>query len=239
MLGLRANPEGSINYWYCKVLMRRFHVAGTPQSRILERTGQHSMRKSDMADTTDPGVTILGIAGSLRRDSYNRAALRVAQTLTPENSKIAIFEIDGIPLYNQDEEKNLPAKVVELKARIRAADAVLFATPEYNHSVAGVLKNVIDWGSRPHGDNAWSAKPAAILGVSTGMLGTARAQSHLREILVSFNMLAVNQPEVLIGGAASRFDAAGNLTDANSRQLIAKLLTNLVAWTRLLKGIAG
>ena len=120
-------------------------------------------------------INLPGIAGSLRRESYNRAALRAAKQLVPEGVTLDIFELDGIPAFNQDEEKNTPAKVVELKRRIRAADALLIVTPEYNCSVPGVLKNAIDWAKRPYGDSAWSGKPVAIMGASPGMLGTARA----------------------------------------------------------------
>lgn len=179
-------------------------------------------------------IRILGIAGSLRRESYNRAALRAATQLLPQGATLEIFDLDGIPMFNQDEEKNPSAKVVELKRRIREADAVLFVTPEYNYSVPGVLKNAIDWASRPYGDSAWNGKPAAIMGASTGMLGTARAQYHLRQIMVFLNMFPVNQPEVMIGNAAKRFDAEGNLTDDATKDFIRKLLQNLVEWTRRL-----
>jgi chromate reductase, NAD(P)H dehydrogenase (quinone) len=153
-------------------------------------------------------VHMLGIAGSLRCGSYNRAALRAATQLVPEDATIDIFELDGIPAFNQDEEQNPPAKVVELKARIREADAVLIVTPEYNYSVPGVLKNAIDWASRPYGDNAWSGKPAAVMGASVGTIGTARAQYQLRQMFVFLNIFPVNQPEVMIGNAADRFDVA-------------------------------
>jgi chromate reductase, NAD(P)H dehydrogenase (quinone) len=179
-------------------------------------------------------VHILGIAGSLRCGSYNRAALRAATQLVPEDATIDIFELDGIPAFNQDEEQNPPAKVVELKARIREADAVLIVTPEYNYSVPGVLKNAIDWASRPYGDNAWSGKPAAIMGASVGTIGTARAQYHLRQMFVFLNVFPVNQPEVMIGNAAERFDAEGNLTDEATKDFIHQLLQNLVVWTRQL-----
>src|SRR5947209_4110485 len=156
-------------------------------------------------------INILGIAGSLRRQSYNRSALRAAKQLAPEGVTVKIFEIDGIPGFNEDDEKNPPAKVVELKKRIRAADALLFVTPEYNYSVPGVLKNAIDWASRPYGDSAWSGKPAAIMGASMGTFGTARAQYHLRQMMVFLNMFPINQPEVMIGNAAARFDKDGTL----------------------------
>ena len=178
---------------------------------------------------------ILGISGSLRRDSFNRATLRAAQELAPEGSKIETFELDGLPGFNQDDEGHPPAKVVELKQRIRSADAILFVTPEYNYSVPGVLKNAIDWASRPYGDSAWNGKPVAVMGASVGVSGTVRAQYHLRQMFVFLNMYPVNQPEVMIGSAAKRFDQAGKLTDENSRKLIQQLLQELVRWTRQLQ----
>jgi chromate reductase len=177
-------------------------------------------------------VRILGIAGSLRRESYNRAALRAATELVPEGATIDTFDLDGIPGFNQDDEQNPPAKVVELKRRIREADAILLVTPEYNYSVPGVLKNAIDWASRPYGDSAWDGKPAAIMGASIGAIGTARAQYHLRQMMVFLNMYPINQPEVMIGNAAARFDGQGNLTDETTRDFIRQLLQNLVDWTR-------
>jgi chromate reductase len=183
---------------------------------------------------TEP-VRILGIAGSLRRASYNRAALRAAIELVPEGATLDVFELHGIPLFNQDDEGNPPLQVVEFKRRIREADALLFATAEYNYSVPGVLKNALDWASRPYGDSAWSEKPAAIMGASPGNIGTARAQYHLRQIFVYLNVLPINKPEVMIGNAAARFDAAGKLTDETTKNFIRELLRNLVAWTRQLR----
>ena len=180
-------------------------------------------------------IKILGIAGSLRKASYNRAALRAAQPLVPDDATLEIFELDGIPGFNQDEEQNPPAKVVELKARVRAADAVLFVTPEYNYSVPGVLKNAIDWASRPYGDSAWTGKPVAVMGASVGVLGTARAQYHLRQSFVFLDMHPLNKPEVMIAQAAQRFDDQGNLTDDKAKELIGRLLQALVAWTRTLQ----
>ncbi|HKR00624.1 MAG TPA: NAD(P)H-dependent oxidoreductase [Pyrinomonadaceae bacterium] len=177
-------------------------------------------------------ISILGIAGSLRQQSYNRAALRAAAGLVPEGATLETFELDGIPGFNQDNEQNPPAKVTELKQRIRAADAVLIVTPEYNYSIPGVLKNAIDWASRPYGDSAWNGKPAAIMGASVGVIGTARAQYHLRQMMVFLNMFPVNQPEVMIGNAQERFDADGNLTDDQTKEYIRQLLQNLVDWTR-------
>jgi chromate reductase len=180
-------------------------------------------------------LNILGIAGSLRRQSYNRAALRAAMQLVPEGVTLDIFELDGIPGFSEDDERNPPPKVVEMKERVHAADAILFVTPEYNYSVPGVLKNAIDWASRPYGDSAWSGKPAAIMGASLGNIGTARAQYHLRQIFVFLNIFPLNQPEVMIGNAATRFDEQGNLTDKTTSDHIRQLLQNLAAWTRQLQ----
>ncbi len=184
-------------------------------------------------------VKILGMAGSLRKGSYNRAALRAAQQLAPADADIEIFELDGIPPFNQDDDQHPPEKVVQLKSKVRAADAVLFVTPEYNYSVPGVLKNAIDWGSRPYGDSAWDGKPCAIMGASPGLLGTARAQYHLRQIFVFLNMYPINRPEVMIGNAASRFDQNGNLTDEKTKEFVRQLVQSLVVWTRQLKAGRG
>jgi chromate reductase len=175
----------------------------------------------------DP-IKILGIAGSLRKASYNKGALRAAQQLCPEGAKIEAFELDGIPPFNQDEERNPPQKVTELKNRIRAADAILLVTPEYNYGLPGVLKNAIDWASRPYGDNAWDGKPVAIMSAALSMGGGVRAQYQLRQSFVFLNMDAVVQPEVAIGNAPQRFDEQGNLTDETSRKLIRQLLENLL-----------
>ena len=120
-------------------------------------------------------IRILGLAGSLRKASYNRAALRAAQQLVPAGAKLDIIELDGIPPFNQDDEASPPPTVAQFKARIKDSDAVLFVTPEYNYSVPGVLKNAIDWAGRPYGQSAWQHKPAAIMGASIGSIGTARA----------------------------------------------------------------
>lgn len=177
-------------------------------------------------------VNILGIAGSLRRNSYNRSALRAAQNLAPDGVNLTTFELDGIPGFNEDNEKSPPEIVVELKKQIRAADAILFVTPEYNYSVSGVLKNAIDWASRPYGDSAWVGKSAAIMGASVGSLGTARAQYHLRQICVTLNVHVLNQPEVMIANASQRFDAQGNLTDESTKKHIRGLVEALAEWTQ-------
>lgn len=154
-------------------------------------------------------ITILGIAGSLRQDSYNRAALRAVQALAPTGVTVEIFDLQGIPPFNQDAEQHPPVPVADLKTGMRAADAILVVTPEDNYSIPGVLKNAIDWVSRPYGDSAWDGKPVAVMGASVGTLGTARAQYHLRQVFVFLNMHALNRPEVMISNAAQRFDAQG------------------------------
>ena len=182
----------------------------------------------------NPSITILGIAGSLRKESYNRMALQAAQLLVPEGARIETFDLHGIPPFNQDEEKAPPAVVTEFKKRIREADAILFATPEYNYGVPGVLKNAIDWASRPYGDSAWNDKPVAVISASGGVLGGARAQYALRQSFIFLNMHPVNQPEVMIAKAHEKFDAKGNLVDETAKKLIQQLLQNLVSWTRRL-----
>ena len=180
-------------------------------------------------------IKILGIAGSLRRQSYNKGALRAAQQLCPEGASIEVFDLEGIPPFNQDEERSAPQKVMDLKNRIRAADAILLVTPEYNYGMPGVLKNAIDWASRPYGDNAWNGKPVALMSAALSMGGGVRAQYQLRQAFVFLNMDAVVQPEVAIGNAPERFDKEGNLSDETSRKLIGQLLRNLVDKVRALK----
>jgi chromate reductase len=182
----------------------------------------------------DPFV-IFGIAGSLRKESFNRALLRAATELVPEGVRLETFELDGLPLFNQDEEETPHPRVSELKQRVRAADAILFVTPEYNYSIPGVLKNAIDCASRPYGDSAWNGKPVAIMGASIGMQGSSRAQYHLRQTFVFLNMQAVNQPEVMVSNASKRFDQEGKLTDETTKKLVQQLLAELVNWTRRLQ----
>jgi chromate reductase, NAD(P)H dehydrogenase (quinone) len=179
-------------------------------------------------------IKVLGIAGSLREGSFNRGTLRAAKEMAPEGMEIEIFELDGIPGFNQDQEANPPEKAAELKRKAREADAIIFVTPEYNYSIPGVLKNAIDWASRPYGDSAWDGKPAAIMGASGGAIATARAQYDLRKMMVFLNMYPLNQPEVMIGNAGEKFDDKGELTDEKTREFIKKQLDALLEWTRRL-----
>ncbi|MBX3064457.1 MAG: NAD(P)H-dependent oxidoreductase [Anaerolineae bacterium] len=181
-------------------------------------------------------IHVLGISGSLRKSSYNTAILHAASAMLPEGMSLEIYDLSALPLYNADNDgDNIPESVRQFKARVTAADALLFATPEYNYSVSGVLKNAIDWASRPAGKSPLIKKTAAIMGASTGNFGTVRAQMHLRDICVYNNMLVVPQPEVLIMKAKENFDAHGKLTNELSRDLIRKLLVALAELTRRMK----
>lgn len=178
-----------------------------------------------------PTLKVLGISGSLRKGSFNTAALRAAIELAPEGMAIERGDISALPLYDEDlRAAGFPPPVQRLRDQIAAADALLFVTPEYNYSVPGVLKNAIDWASRPP-DQPFAGKPAAIMGASPGMIGTARAQYHLRQSCVFLDMHLVNKPEVMIAGAAGKFDAEGRLTDEPTRGFIRDLLAALAAWT--------
>jgi chromate reductase len=193
---------------------------------VLEEKGGMVMDKS---------VHIVGFAGSLRKKSYNKAILAAALEMVPEHTTLEIVDLEGIPPFNQDLEGKPPDKVREFKSKIRASDAILIATPEYNYSIPGMLKNAIDWASRPYGDNAFDGKPVAIMGASIGMLGTARAQYDLRRCFVFLNMLPLNQPEVMVPLVQNKVDNNGKVTDEKTRKKIRDLLQTLVAWTRKMK----
>jgi chromate reductase len=161
--------------------------------------------------------------------------LRAAEELAPEGVSFTSADIGKLPLYNEDvRAQGFPQPVEEMREQIRAADALLFATPEYNYSVPGVLKNAIDWASRPP-DQPFNGKPGAIMGASPSMLGSARAQYQLRQTCVYLNIFLVNQPEVFVAAANHKFDDEGRLTDEQTRKLVAKLIQSLVSWTVRLK----
>lgn len=185
-------------------------------------------------------VHVLGFAGSLRKRSYNRGLLRAASEMLPEGMTLDIYDLSPLPLYNEDHDGlNMPEVVRDFRKRILAADALLIASPEYNYSISGVLKNAIDLASRPSPeDNVFPlfGKPLGIVGASSGNYGTARSQYDLRKIAVSANMLPFSKPEVLITRSAEKFDAEGNLTDAATRTLLQQHLEALAAWTRRLRG---
>jgi chromate reductase, NAD(P)H dehydrogenase (quinone) len=172
-------------------------------------------------------MKVLGISGSLRKGSYNSMALRAAQKLAPQGMSIEIADISRIPMYNDDVRAGgEPPEVAALKAQIRAADAVLLVTPEYNFSIPGVLKNTLDWMSRPP-EPPFDGKVVGIMGASPGPVGTARVQYDLRKVLVFMNAFTVNKPEVFISNCAGKFDAQGNLTDEASAKFVGDLLVSI------------
>jgi chromate reductase len=191
-----------------------------------------------MTTDSSSSLTFLGIAGSLRRSSYNRGLIRAAIEVAPNGIRMTSFELADIPLFNADiEAEGDPPGVADFKRAIAAADALVIATPEYNHCVPGVLKNAIDWASRPARRSALTGKPVAIMGASNGRGATARAQAHLRDGLAYTNGLVLPLPEVLVGLANEKFDAEGNLTDVETRQEVRDLLVSLAAWTRRLQQV--
>ena len=177
-------------------------------------------------------LRVLGIAGSLRLGSLNRALLRATAKLAPTGMSIDTFDLADVPLYNGDvEAAGDPPGVAAFKDAIRAADAVLFVTPEYNHGVPGVMKNAVDWASRPARDAALNGKPVGIIGASPGQTGTARGQSQLRQAFEFTNSFCMPQPEILVFRALEKFDASGELTDAKTAEFLGKYLEALRAWT--------
>ncbi len=180
-------------------------------------------------------IRILGIAGSLREHSYNRALLAVAENYLPEGVTLERYDLSDIPLFNQDvQEAGYPEPVQHFRDRIAAADAILIATPEYNWSIPGVLKNAIDWASRPP-NVPLNGKPVGLMGASTGLGGTVRAQLHLQNVFACLNMYLVPKPEISVRKAAEKFDAQGRLLDPDLGKLVGALVLALVDWTRLIK----
>lgn len=183
-------------------------------------------------------LRVVGFAGSLRAGSYNGALLRSARELAPAGLAIEIYESIELPLFNEDvEEHGDPEPVAAFKAAIAEADALLIATPEYNYGVPGVLKNAIDWASRPPGRGPLDGKLAAIIGASVSMVGSARAQQQLRQVFAFTNTLAMLQPEVLVSRAHQKFDRDGHLSDEATRRFLRQYLETFHGWaTRMLHG---
>ena len=179
----------------------------------------------------DGTLRVIGVAGSLRAGSYNRALLRAAQELAPAALRIEVADLVDLPMFNADvDARGTPAAVTELRILIRDADGLLLVTPEYNHGVPGVLKNAIDWLSQPLRGNVLEGKPTAIMGASTGLAGTARAQTQLRQSFVLTNTPVMLQPEVLVARAQERFDPGGRLTDEPTRRFLGLFLDQFAAW---------
>jgi chromate reductase, NAD(P)H dehydrogenase (quinone) len=179
-------------------------------------------------------MKIIAISGSLRKDSFNTKALKAAARLAPADVELEVVDLASIPSYNDDQLTSMPESVIEFKNKIRNADAVLISTPEYNYSVSGVLKNAIDWASRPDDDNVWAKKPGAIMGASTGRFGTVRAQYHLRQICVSIDLRLLNQPQVFITDASTAFAEDGSFADKKTEQKVRSLIEALVEWAKLI-----
>ncbi|MDX1591891.1 MAG: NADPH-dependent FMN reductase [Balneolaceae bacterium] len=176
-------------------------------------------------------MNILAFAGSLRKDSYNKSLLRAARDLAPAGMTIKIFDLEGIPLYNADVEKNGdPERVAEFKKAIRDADGILIASPEYNHGMTGITKNALDWASRPPKDMPINAKPVGILGASPGITGTARSQDQLRQSLKSVGAYCMASPEFLLFRAHEKFSSEGELTDEKTREFLEKYLGSFADW---------
>jgi len=184
-----------------------------------------------------PPLTVLAIAGSLRRGSFNRGLVRAAVELAPAGVAVEPFDLAPLPLYDEDvQQRGDPDAVRRLKERIAAADALLVATPEYNYSIPGVLKNAVDWASRPAATSPLKGKPVAIVGASSGGFGTVRAQLALRQVFVFTESHCLLKPELTVSRAREKFDADGNLTDAPTRDGLRAVLAALAAWTRRLRG---
>jgi chromate reductase len=181
-------------------------------------------------------MNVLVIIGSLRKGSYNRLTAQAAIEVAPPDVKFEFAEIGDLPLYNQDvEDAGIPPQVLRLKQQIREADALLLATPEYNYSMSGVLKNAIDWASRPPSDNPFNGKPCAMLSASQGLFGGARAQYHLRQSAVFVNLIPMNKPEVMVTKAQEKFDANGKLTDEATRKVLTAFMKAFKDWTERLR----
>lgn len=183
----------------------------------------------------DTKVDLAVLVGSLRKESYTRRVAKTLLELAPSSLAGEIVEIGLLPLYNQDAEEAPPAAWVTFRNRIRRAEAVLFATPEYNRSVPGPLKNAIDVGSRPYGQSVWDSKPTAIVSVSPGAIGAFGANHHLRQSLVFLNMPAMQQPEAYVGNVAGLFDPAGNLANDATREFLARFMQAFAAWIAQLR----
>jgi chromate reductase len=171
------------------------------------------------------------VIGSLRRDSFNRKLASAVVKLSPQGFVFKQVQIGDLPLYNQDDDENQAEPVKRLKNEIKAAQGLLFFTPEYNRSIPGVLKNAIDHASRPYGQNSWAGKPAGVIGASISVIGTAMAQQHLRNILACLNVPTLGQPEAFIHVKDGLFDEAGNI-GPDSRQFLQKWMTRYAAWVK-------
>jgi chromate reductase len=171
------------------------------------------------------------VAGSLRKDSFNRKMANAIEKLAPSDFSFKQLQIGDLPLYNQDDDASPAESVKRLKGEIVAAQGLLFVTAEYNRSIPGVLKNAIDHASRPYGQSAWAGKPAGVMGVSVGATGTSMAQQHLRNVLAYLDVPTLGQPEVFIRAKDELFDEAGNI-GADSKKFLQNWMDQYVAWVK-------
>jgi chromate reductase, NAD(P)H dehydrogenase (quinone) len=176
------------------------------------------------------------VVGSLRAESVNRKLANAVIRLAPADFHFKELRIGDLPLYNQDDDRSQAPEVQRFKAELRAVDAVIFVTPEYNRSIPGVLKNAIDHASRPYGQNAWSGKPAGVIGASIGQISTAVAQLHLRTILAYLDMPTLGQPEAYVHVKDGFFDEAGNIAHPETRKFLHGWMDKYAAWVKRLTG---
>lgn len=176
------------------------------------------------------------VVGSLRKDSINRKLVSALIKLGPPDFTFKELKIGDLPLYNQDDDKSQPPEAQRLKSELRAVDAVIFLTPEYNRSIPGVLKNALDHASRPYGSNAWAGKPAGVIGASVGAIGTAVAQLHLRTILAYLDMPTLGQPEVYIQVKEGFFDDAGHIASPDTKKFLQGWMDKYVSWVKKITG---
>lgn len=172
------------------------------------------------------------VVGSIRRDSFNRKLATALAKLAPSDFSFKQLQIDDLPLYNQDDDANQTASVKRLKSEILASQGLLFVTPEYNRSIPGVLKNAIDNASRPYGQSAWAGKPAGVIGISVGAIGTALAQQHLRNVLAYLDVPTLGQPEAFLQAKDGLFDDAGNIGNADTKKFLQGWMDRYVAWVK-------
>ncbi|MFM0740808.1 NAD(P)H-dependent oxidoreductase [Paraburkholderia xenovorans] len=173
------------------------------------------------------------VVGSLRRESFNRQLAQAVISLAPADFTFEFIDIGGLPLYSQDYDADYPEVAKNLKQRVKAADGLLFVTPEYNRSIPGVLKNALDWGSRPWGTNSWGNKPGAVIGTSLGATGTALAQQHLRNVLGYLDVATLAQPEVFIKHDATAINEKGEILNDGTRKFLQSFVDRYVAWVKL------
>ncbi|KQR76440.1 NADPH-dependent FMN reductase [Burkholderia sp. Leaf177] len=177
------------------------------------------------------------VVGSIRRDSFNKQLAHALISLAPQDFSFEFLDIASLPLYSQDYDADFPEAARTMKQKISEADGLLFVTPEYNRSIPGVLKNALDWGSRPWGQSAWANKPGALIGTSVGAIGTALAQAHLRNVLAYLDVPLMGQPEMFIKHDESRIDSSGKIVNEDTRKFLQTFVDKYVAWVKRISAV--